>query len=228
MNEVDVGYILSVTPYREYDAMVHFLGEKYGLMRLVLAGFYKPNSKQARLGVEFSKVRIRFKYRDNALLRIQSGELLDAFLDKRQDYDWLTYRSLCAELLVKLYQPASKEFWLNFVNSSFDDLSLENLLYNLSLVIQDLGITPIVDRCVITGSKEISDFSIEKGGFVSKAYRNSKLTLKQLQVILFHFKTGLKPDIEIENIERLLDLYLRYIEYHMDVKFNSWKLIYDV
>ena len=32
MNETDVGYVISTTPYREYDAMVHFLGEKFGFI----------------------------------------------------------------------------------------------------------------------------------------------------------------------------------------------------
>lgn len=227
-NNQDIGYVLSVTPYREHDAMVHFFGRQYGLMRFVLPGYYKPQSKQSSLGVEFSMVRIRFRYKPNQLMRIQSGELLDSYYEHRHEYDWLLMMSLITEILIKLYQNDSQSFWLKFIETSYPSPSRLQLIHDLRDIIIELGIVPVVDRCVMTGSTQVSDFSIKRGGFVSKNYRTSKLNLNHLQIILFLFS---KRNEKLKNIEDdliILDVLIRYIEFHMDVKFNSWKLIYDV
>lgn len=220
--------MLSVTPYREHDAMIHFFGRHFGLIRFVLSGYYKPQSKQSSLGVEFSQVRLRFQYKENQLMRIQTGELLETYFEYRQDYDWLLLMSLVTEVLIKLYQSSSKSFWLTFIESSYDQPNYTQLIYNLRNLVIDLGIEPVVDRCVVTHSTQVSDFSIERGGFVSKKYRTSKLKLHHLQTILFLFTKTKETLNEIEDEMIILNILVRYIEFHMDVKFNSLKLIYDV
>lgn len=227
-NNQDIGYVLSVTPYREHDAMIHFFGRQYGLIRFVLSGYYKPQSKQSSLGVEFSMVRLRFQYKENQLMRIQTGELLETYYEYRQEYDWLLLMSLVTEILIKLYQSSAQSFWLTFIESSYQHPSYTQLIYNLRDVIVDLGIEPVVDRCVITHSTQVSDFSIERGGFVSKKYRTSKLQLHHLQTILFLFTKTKETLSQVDDEMIILDILVRYIEFHMDVKFNSWKLIYDV
>lgn len=227
-NDQDTGFVLSITPYRESDAMVHFFGEKIGLVRFVLAGYYKPQSKQSRLGIEFSKVKLMFNYKENSLMRIQSGELLESYYDKREEYNWLVYMSLVSEILVKLYQNNQQSFWLSFIQSVYKRPTQNNLLLEVVKIIKESGITPVVDYCVVSGSQKISDFSIEHGGFVSKAYRKTNLNLEQLKQIRSLFKGDLTESMIEDKDAVILDLCIRYIEIHMDVKFNSWKLYYDV
>ena len=103
-NSEDTGVVLSNTPYREYDAMILVLGEKYGLLRFVLRGYYRPTAKQTSLGLEFSKVKLRFDYRENSLLSVKNGELVNAYPKHREEYDWLVQMSLYSEVLTSFIQ----------------------------------------------------------------------------------------------------------------------------
>lgn len=225
MSDEDVGFVLSVVPYREHDAMLEFIGEKYGLLRFVLRGYYRPNSKQTRLGNEFTKVRIRFKYYENRLLTIQNGELLESYAKDRHDFDWLMLMSLMTELIVRLYDPRQKQFWNQKINQLYNNPSMDTITLILRDIIVISGIEPVVDRCVITGSSQVSDFSIKHGGFVSKAYRVSKLNLDDLKSLYGIFKGQDKYTADPLTIANIL---INYIEFHMDLKLNSWKLIYNV
>lgn len=233
MNDVDVGFILTNTPYREYDAMVLFLGEKYGLIRFVLRGYFRPKAKQTSLGLEFTKVRIRFNYQENRLLSIQTGELLEVYSDKRENLDWLLRMSLASEMLTTFYDKTSHAFWNCHISKLYENLSLETLIVFTSQLIKELGIVPVVDRCVITQSTQVSDFSIEKGGFVSKEFRKneSKVNLEMLKIMRYIFGhdkiDGNRLDGN-ENLIEILNILVSYLEYHFEVRFNSWKLIYVV
>ncbi|HZJ86778.1 MAG TPA: DNA repair protein RecO [Erysipelothrix sp.] len=231
-NSEDTGYVISNTPYREYDAMILFLGEKYGLLRFVLRGYYRPTSKQMNLGLEYSKVKYRFNYRENSLLSVQNGELINVYASNREDYDWLTLMSLYSEILTRFYSPEEHSFWLNVSEDVFKGINLKKIILILSELIIKLGITPHVSSCVMSGNTIVSDFSIEKGGFVSKEYRtqNSQVTLEMLKYIRVLFtKEKIKEKIfdGFNDTFALSQLLIEYIEYHESITLNSWKLIVE-
>lgn len=230
-NDTDIGYVLFTTPYREYDAMVHFLGENSGLIRYVLRGFYKSTSKQQALGLEFSKVKILFNSPMKAMPGVRGGELLNAYLDKRENYDWLLHMQLMSELIIKCHDESSRFNWFAYFETSIDDYDVMAQTINIVTLIKALGITPVVDRCVITGAHKVSDFSIENGGFVGEGYRYSNLTLDDLRYIRYIFRSETYQNEELERYDsdkRILNILIKYIEYHMSVKINTWKLIFDV
>lgn len=233
MNNQDVGFVLSNTPYKEYDAMILFLSKNHGLLRFVLRGYYKSTAKQTSLGLEFTQVILRFNYQKNRLLRIQSGELIDAYTQKREDFDWLMQMSLVSELLHRFYDETQHEFWYTEINHLFETINLERIIVFLSKIIKRLGITPQVDECVITGDSKVSDFSIEKAGFVSKAYRtqHSAVDLEMLQYIRVLFtRENINEAIfeNTQNTQLLANLLIEYLEYYEGVKINSWKLMHKI
>lgn len=230
MNKEELGYIISNTPYREYDAMVLFLSENYGLLRFVIRSYYKPSSKQTSLGLEFTKVRLRFKYRENSLLHIQNGELIESYINKREDYDWLLYMSFISEVLNLLHRGVDHKFWYYHVDTILNDFNLENINIFLVELIKELGIVPEVNHCVITNSTNVSDFSIRHGGFVCKEYRtyDSDIDLNMLKILRYIFiakKIDKKVYQDFPDIKKLNDLLVRYLEYYEDIKINTWKLI---
>lgn len=231
MNDQDQGFVLSNSPYREYDAMILFLGQEYGLLRFVLRGYYRPSAKQTSLGLEYTKVNVRFKYHENRLLRIQSGELINAFANVRNDYDWLLQMSLLTELLEKFYMKKDHDFWFETVNDLYREINLEKLLILMVNLIRMLGIVPHVEGCVISGSPKVSDFSIEKGGFVSKAYRKHKSQvdlemMKYIRALFIHEKIDESALKDYEHTDKLANLLIEYIEYYEGIRLNSWKLMY--
>lgn len=231
MSNQDVGFILSNVPYREYDAMVLFLGKEYGLLRFVLRGYYRPTAKQTSLGLEFTQVRLRFTYHENRLLRIQNGELVNAYSNFRSDYDWLIQMSLVTELINRFYDKKDRDYWYNLMDSLFESMSLEKIILMLVSLIKKLGITPHISSCVMSGSGVVSDFSVEKGGFVSKQYRThgSVVDLEMLQMIRSLFTHKDFKILYLENYKdtkKLANLLIQYLEYHEGIRLNSWKLMY--
>ncbi|AMC93365.1 hypothetical protein AOC36_05050 [Erysipelothrix larvae] len=233
MNDLDIGFVLSVSAYREHDAMILFLGEEKGMLRFVLPGYYKENSKQGALGLEYSKVRYRFRYRKDALLRIQTGELIDSYYQHRFDFDWLVYASLLSELCIRFYDEDHNHIWFNWFDVYLRDPSKPYLVTILVTIIKQMGYEPYVDGCVITHQAHVSDFSIEKGGFVSIEYRSltSKIDLETLKLIRYIFKAetiDMNTLKESSKLDNLIEILIEYLQYHADMKFNSWKLISSV
>lgn len=233
MNNQDIGFILGIVPYKEADAMIEFLGETLGFQRLVVPGLYKTTSKQSSLSLAYSKVRIRLNYKENRLNRIQNGELLNAYPTNRQNYDWLLEMSLISELVVKLYESHYHAMWYAFINEYLEKQDLAMFISFIARLIRLMGVLPNVDACVVTGSTQIADFSIERGGFVSLEYKDAshRYTLDFLKMIRYLFVDEMH-DIrvirEFDEKKRLFKLLLSYLEYHLDTKFNSMKLIIDV
>lgn len=230
MNNQDTGFVLSNTPYREHDAMVLFVGKDFGMFRYVLRGYHKPKAKQTSLGLEFTKVRLRFDYRENSLQMIKNGELIESYQKQRGDYDWLVSMSLFSEVLHKFYDKYYHKFWYQYCETVFVEMNLAVLTVFLKDVIVLLGITPVVDYCVVTGTTSVSDFSIEKGGFVSKAFRkgDSTIDLNLLKMIRYIFTKDVDLNIlkNYDDLRELTNLLVKYLEFYETIRINSWKLMY--
>ncbi|WP_342621331.1 DNA repair protein RecO [Erysipelothrix sp. P66] len=232
MNNKDIGFIVSIVPFREHDAMVHFLGYEYGLIRMVLPGYYRAKSKQGRLGLEFSKVQYRFNYQNQKLNRIIGGESINAYLQVRQDLDWLMYMSLVSELTVRCYDANTHASFYNWFENCIESTDLKVLCIKyLAFLIQLQGFTPDVEGCVVCGNTHVNAFSIEQGGYVcaTHAYHQFKTT-KSLMIALLGIFSDRDVDAYLETINQyeLLKILVEYLEFHGDYKFNSWKLISDV
>lgn len=228
MNESEKGFVISLSEYREHDAMIHFLGEGHGLMRLVLPGYYRSKSKQHALGLQWSYVEYQFRYKENSLNRIISGELLEANLMYRQDFEWLSFMTFVSELLVRTYDFGYHknifERFKNIVQNKVDVLVVIGLI---KLLIDIHGFTPNTDACVVCRSKKIDSFSVEHGGFLCQEHstrKNDKLTLVLIYQV-FH-------ELELSSCDEktqydILNILVSYFEFHGDYRFNSWQFIYN-
>lgn len=232
MNNKDVGFIVSIVPYREHDAMVHFLGKEYGLLRLILPGYYRAKSKQARLGLEFSKVQYRFNYQDQKLNRIIGGESINAYLQVRQNLNWLMYMSLVSELTVRCYDPEDNFAFFQWFEKCIDSQDIERACIQFIVyLIQSQGFTPDVTGCVICGKTQVNAFDVQKGGYVCATHAPYHVkTSKEVMVALLGLFTGrlVEDYLNTINKQELLKILVEYLEFHGDYKFNSWKLISDV
>lgn len=229
MNDTDKGFVVSVRDYREKDALVFFLGEHFGLRRYLLPGYYSPKSKQLALGLEFSFVRYRFNYQDGRLNRIISGELLDAFKTKRQDYEWLVLMSLSSEILLRFYDEALHSAMFERFRILIESDAIQTAVLDFIVwIIEMQGFTPEVNGCVICGSSRINQFSIAKGGFLCVEHASGHDEREMLLAIrrIFNHQSIEEDD---DDFQKKRIVYLAsYLEYHSDGKFNSLKLYNDV
>lgn len=224
MSEQIEGFVLSITEYREHDAFIRFLSKEHGLINLVLPGYYKANSKQSRLGLEFSKVSYKLKYRENSLNRIHGGQLIEGFFHQREDFDWLLDASLLSELIIKLYIDEYKD---DLYESYSYILSSEDRAKNISVFLFNLskyhGIQAMLDSCVICGSTKINSFSINDAGFLCNVHSVKKDRVDLLELLVY-LNRGIDLDFEDSSYLSFIDLYIKYLSFYADVNIHSWKL----
>lgn len=223
MNNSDTGFVLGLVPYREHDAMVHFLGERSGLIRLVLPGYYKSTSKQSSLGLEFSKVVYRFNFQVNRLNRITGGELIDGYIKSRSQLDWLLWMSFVSEVLVRTYDETYQEVYWDYYEKA---LNLNSIMDFLVRIILMQGFSPDLSGCIICGNSGINSFSVEEGGFLCQVHSGSFREDREFLIALNCALRSLpvKEDYEMKVFDRLV----KFLEYHGDYRFNSWKLLLEM
>lgn len=220
----DCGFVLSVHEYREHDAFVLFLGQKQGLIRLVLPGFYKQNSKQLALGQEFSLVQYQSNFEKNRLNRIYSGKLLNSYKDVRNDWDWLLNVSLCAELIMRFYDTIHHQYYYEtFANFLLSEKQTYDLIHIIWDILAFEGIQPYCDHCVYCESTKINAFSIKDGGFLCTKHTHQRSD-GRLLVQLHALNLDKLNEVNLESYELLLKTMMDYLIFHTDHYFNAWKL----
>lgn len=222
-----MGFVLGLVPYREHDAMVHFLGENVGMIRLVLPGYYKATSKQSSLGLEFSKVNYRFNYMEHRLNRIIGGELVNAYLNVRQDFDWLMWMSLISELMIRTYDDDYRANYLSMMADSLQHLSKAKVLDFVVSIIVMQGFSPDVSGCTVCGASGVNCFSIEAGGYLCADH--APHDVRDDRNVLLGLNQAFRRQAVDETVAHsLLRIVIQFLEFHGDYRFNAWQLIEKV
>lgn len=225
-NHSEVGFVLKVVPYREHDAMVDFLGESSGLIRLILPGFYKQASKQSQLGLEFTKVNYRFNPKKGSLNRIVGGERVDLFVTKRTSMDWMMFVSILVEIVMRFAREDSDNRFYSVLESNLHtNTDVFSVLDGIRKTLDINGIDPHLSSCVMCSSQGVNAFSIEHGGFLCNNHTGNKDSKEFLIALkaLFDNK-DLRGRIALNTANELLLRVLAYLEYHEEIRLNSLKL----
>lgn len=225
MNNYLRGIVLSITPYQESSAMVHFLSKDYGLLRFVLQGFYKPRSKMQSLGLPFSEVTYRTDYKENKLLKVYGGELHQAYTQQHQDYDWLLWMSLISELIIHNYTYYEDDDLYDAILMNMEAVNLKNILVLIAKIINGHGLRPYLEGCVVCNDHRINGFSIEQGGYTCIRHSALKDTYEYL-VLLGQLFNRNDIDAKDDDLLKYTILQLvKYLQYHTNIKYNSIELL---
>lgn len=229
-NHSERGYVLSITPYRESDGMVHFLGESSGLIRLILPGYYKAQSKQGSLGLEFTYVRYRFNPRAQKLNRIIGGEMIQSYSEYRTNMSWLLNMSLVRELVIKTFSEEQDSWTYHSFESFMDNpVSTLSIVTFLKTLIVRHGFVPDISGCVVCGSPRINEFSVKQGGFLCQEHSHRQDTKYMLMMMKGLFSNKDVSDYANEgSIQSVLERLLQYVEYYFDIHLKTWELMKEM
>lgn len=228
MIKQDEGFLLSIHEYREHDGFVYFLSKNHGLQKMVLPGYYRSQSKQLSLGLEFSKVAYLSKYEENKLNRITGGHLIEAYHAHR-NLNWLLNLTLASELVIKFYQKTLHDSFYDYFESIIENTTqLAPLLQLLKLIFESEGLQPYVDSCVLCDSTAINTFSFSKGGFLCVKHSHRKDDANILLCIHRLFKDETLENVPHEVLEKTLQTLVKFLTYHSDTKINAATLRFRV
>lgn len=166
------GIIVSITDYKESDALVHVLTREEGTLTLYVRGFQKITSKNAPSIMPF--LYGDFVIEDNdvkSILNLRSVQTIQLFRTIREDLA-LQSVAVCMCDYAKYAASEMSEEIFDLLFEGLSSLDTGNnatlvLLVYLSHLCRVFGIAPYVDGCVVCGeSSGLCSVSVSDGGFV--------------------------------------------------------------
>lgn len=230
--------ILSITKYKEKDAIVNAVSEN-GYVSLTAKGILDPKCKNHELNNILSIVDVDFIDGDYKYPIIKRSKVLVSPVDLNSDYYLMSTLMLLSESTLHLLDESEYHKMFNSLNEAI--LALKNgenylkvALVYLARIITISGYQLEFNHCIYCGGKEnIVAFSFSEGGFICKNCANEEtkndLTPKQLKLLraTFLVKDYNIPDniFDKDDGMYLLNKYSEFIEDGLGYKLNAIKLI---
>lgn len=228
--------IIKSMDYRESDKLVTVFSEKEGKLKAIARGIKKPGSSLRACVQPFCHALLFF-HSGRELDLITQGKLLDFYGNSREDIKRTLHCVYIMELLDKalmdrVAMPRLYSLTLS-VLQQIDDNGLNPLVlryFELQLLVQ-LGYRPVLDQCTNCGQQgnRLRNFDLAAGGMVCPdcaAGAEDGITLSGevlglLRLMINGNLTTLqRVRVSASALERLEFFLERYLEYHLERRFN--------
>lgn len=231
MNDKLDCFVLSNSDYKDNDLILQVINKDYGIFSLVTKGAKKINSKNHYMNM--CLYEFLFDYKDNkSIFTLKNGKLLKSYFDTN-DIKMMSFKELIVEACLKSKEIINADYYDNLL-FLFDNLNNENM-YLLgclffSFLLDEYGISPVVDGCLMCGNKQVVSLSNKQGGFLCKEHHKNEDILEVDR--LKKFRHVVKADKD--NYEQLLNDELKYdkedfkllVEFFIinsDIRLNSYE-----
>lgn len=173
------GIIVSEFTYEESSKIIKIF-TKEGIVSVIAKGAKKIKSPFFGTTTKFTYGVYNIIYKENGLSRLVDSDILDDFRNIKKDIVKVSYTTYITELTLQVYKHEENlniyDLYIasiNKINKGYDPLIISNIL-KLKLL-DNLGIKPVIDKCVVCGStKDIITVSSYLGGFVCKNCLNNE------------------------------------------------------
>ncbi|HHU28904.1 TPA: DNA repair protein RecO [bacterium] len=230
----EVGFVISLVQYKDYDAMVNVL-TKNGKIAFKARGILKPTSKNAPSCQLFclSEFIINQNQNRNTLINAASIKKVKNLIENPKLATYLSFLSEIINKSEEKFSPYYFEYFnqlIDLFNEGYNDL-LTLTLITLTRVMENEGIGLNVDECSICGNKEeITTVSYENGGFLCyKCSNNIDDEVDYLKyfryTVLANIDNVSKFSVPIEVGKKLLREYFDYIENSIGVFYRHRKVL---
>lgn len=229
------GLVLQVQDYKDADGIIRLLTPDDGLLSIYARGVQKETSKNRRLALPFSEVRLQYLPQYSKDLLYLSRGASTAYYHRINDS--LVHQSVCfvlrdlihdENLYPGIFQDVQR-LWQAFDAGDASEGYLMACLI-LAFLIRKMGIEPDFSGCVECGRTDhLVTLSKEEGGLICKEHLTEQMQIipaKRLQALRALFRAGHQniPVLKEHFHYDLKDfLFLcSWMEYHMD---RSWASI---
>lgn len=167
------GIIVSEFTFEESSKIIKIFTSD-GTVDVIAKGAKKIKSPFFGTTTKFTYGIFNILYKENSLSKLVDADILDDYRNIKKDIVKVSYTTYITELTLQVYKhDESKNIYelyiasINKINKGFNPLVISNIL-KLKLL-DNLGIKPVIDRCVSCGNtKDIVTVSSYLGGFVCK------------------------------------------------------------
>ena len=203
------GIIISTTPYKESSKILQVYTKKYGLISVIAKGANRIKSNLRALTLNYTYGYFYMYYKDNKLSTLTNVDLIDSFINIKNDIVLISYMSYLCDLVKQV------------IKENDDDIIYDNLIESLRKI--DNGLDPLVitnifeikmldylgvglnlDSCIKCGNKtDIITIDPDLGGFICKnCYKDSIIVNpKTIKTIRLYYYIQIKSinEINIDN-----------------------------
>ena len=230
--------ILSITPYKEKDAIIDAVNEQ-GQMTFLAKGILDPKSKNSALNNLLAVADIELNEGNYKYPVLKSASIIENPMKVTNSYDYLVSLMLMAEITKTLVQDEEKERIFNSLMSAVICMKTAETPWSILLayfakVFKETGYEFEVNHCVFCGSKQgIVTFSFADGGFICQncIEPDMEKDLNKEQMLLIR-SAFLVPDIahatfEVskENAMVILNKFFEFIKDSYGVTLKGTALI---
>lgn len=167
------GIIVSEFTFEESSKIIKIFTSG-GVVDVIAKGAKKIKSPFFGTTTKFTYGIFNILYKENSLSKLVDADILDDYRNIKKDIVKVSYATYITELTLQVYKhDEGKNIYdlyiasINKINKGFNPLVIANIL-KLKLL-DNLGIKPVIDRCVSCGNtKDIVTVSSYLGGFVCK------------------------------------------------------------
>ena len=219
----DDGLVINKNDFGEADRYITVFTQNFGKLTFLMKGIRKSKKREISAVDTLALSKFNF-YKKGESYVVSNFQGIDSYYEIKKKFDNLGLAiyilSILNTILVengrkkKLYNITVKS--LNFLKDS-DDIKTNYILvaYNLYYVIQDEGLK-------ITKGEGLN-FSFEKSTFLSEIQDFTlRFTKEQKQLITYilcgKIKEIDKSKYSIKDIEKAIELFEKYLNYHFDVE----------
>ena len=219
---MDNALIINKNDFGEADRYITVFSENFGKLTFLLKGVRKSKKRELSSVDILSLTRFNF-YRKKESYIVNSFTGVDSYLELKKDLDnlgiALYFLALLNAILVEnnrkksLYEITLKS--LNYLKESKDKRDNYILIgYYLYYLIKDEGLK------IQLGNGY--NFSYEKSIFLVENERyTSTLTEKEKEIMQLFISNGIKillnGDYQLENIEKVVSIFEKYINFHLGI-----------
>ena len=163
--------IISITPYKEKDAIIDAISEE-GELTFLAKGVLSPKSNNAAINNLLAVADVELQEGNYRFPILKNSSIILNPLKTNNDFDYLTSLMLIGEATKVLLQDEEKARIFDSLVQAITSLKKQNdpwfiVLIYIARILKESGYEFEVNRCVFCGSKtNIRTFSFRDGGFV--------------------------------------------------------------
>ena len=230
--------VLSITPYKEKDAIINAITEKETITFLA-KGLKNPKSKNAPLNNILTVADIELMDGNFKHPILKSSKPLSSSLKVEMDAEYLASLLIMDEMMLNLFPEEDQYIMFQHLESALENLRNNNdwlmtLLLFMAKAIHLGGFQLEVNKCVICGTtKNIVTFSFSDGGFICQNCYQAEMgrDLSKNQMLLLR-KIINCPDYRLqsadyahEDLMTILNRFVQYIEEAFGYHFKNIRLL---
>ena len=228
------GIIVSEVDYQESSKIVNIYTKDEGIIGCIAKGSKRLKSNLSTLTSKLTYGYFHINYKENGLSNLIEVDVIDNLKNIKKDINKLSYAIYITELVTQVYKHENNiniyTMYIDSIkkiNDNFDPLVITNIL-ELKLL-DNLGIKPIIDSCVVCGNtNNIVTISSYKGGYLcNNCVGNEKIyltkTIKLLRMLYYVDiskieKIEVSDKVKSELNEFIDDYYDRYSGLYLKTK----------